>query len=383
MKTCFLIILLFSFLTSCTRHDGYTLTGNVPKAWEGKPVYLKFSDINTPRNIDSTTVSKGKFEFKGKFEIPRECNVVIYLDPNNRQDRNQIVYFPLFIDSTAITATCDYSGQKPQFIITGSSTQDAYQTYLDQLQSFEAERKAAFSQYTQAFYYGDDHDKALELAKEVTQKANVKRQFQMQYIEEHPESVISLAIARGLCDRNSTLSLADMEKLFKTLTPDLQNSEMGKSFRELIQQKQVFLGQKYIDKELIATDGSPKKISDFIKPGHYTLIEFWASWCHPCRSEFPHVRRAYEKYHPKGFEIINISIDSEQENWLQALEEEKLPWASQLRDHSRSRTPEASAFRAYNLTGVPSSILLDDKGNIINFNARGGWLDIALQEIYD
>ena len=88
------------------------------------------------------------------------------------------------------------------------------------------------------------------------------------------------------------------------------------------------------------------------------------------------MRNTYNKYHPKGLNIVSISIDSDPKNWHQAMEEEKMPWG-QLIDNTKA------TFRAYTLTGVPSSILVDDKGKIINVNARGGWLDAAMQEIYD
>ena len=88
------------------------------------------------------------------------------------------------------------------------------------------------------------------------------------------------------------------------------------------------------------------------------------------------MRNTYNTYHPKGLNIVSISIDSDPKNWHQALEEEKMPW-EQLIDNTKA------AFRAYNLSGVPSSSLVNDKGKIINVNARGGWLDAAMQEIYD
>ena len=98
---------------------------------------------------------------------------------------------------------------------------------------------------------------------------------------------------------------------------------MGQALRATIQGKQVFIGGSFIDMELTAADGSKKKISDFVKPGTTTLIEFWASWCSPCRGEIPHMRNTYNTYHPKGLNIVSISIDSDPKNWHQAMEEEK------------------------------------------------------------
>lgn len=382
MRALFFSLLWIALICSCTQHNGFSLSGEVPVAWEGKPVLLMLNDVNQPYAIDSTHISDGKFHFKGRFNMPRYCSVVICLDPNNRTDRNKLIRFSLFIDSTAINVACDNSGAVPQFLFSGSNTQKEYETLQHEIQTLQADRKKSFTAYTQAYYYGDNLTRAIELAKETTAKGKKIEEAQVAYVKNHPGSVISILIARELCHVNSPLSLKEIEQLFTSLAPHLQESEMGKELRQIIQRRQVFIGEPFIDKELLTPDGSPQKISDFILPGHTTLIEFWASWCQPCRGEFPHLRKTYEKYHPKGFNIVSISIDSDADSWKKALDEEQLPWG-QLLDYNSRKTPEKSAFRAYNLTGVPSSILLDEKGNILLLNARGGWLDATMQEIYD
>lgn len=382
MRAFFFSLLGIALFCSCTQHNGFSLSGEVPVAWEGKPVLLMLSDVSQPCAVDSTHISNGKFHLKGRFDMPRYCSVVICLDPDNRTDRNKQIRFSLFIDSTAVKAVCDNSGQTPRFLISGSNTQQEYENFQQELQILRADRKKSFTAYTQAYYYGDNLQRAIELAKETTAKGKMIEEAQIAYVKNHPGSVISILVAHELCQVNSPLSLKEIEQLFTSLAPHLQESEMGKELRQTIQRRQVFIGEPFIDKALTAPDGTPQRISDFILPGHTTLIEFWASWCQPCRGEFPHLRKTYEKYHPKGFNIVSISIDSDADSWKKALEEERLPWG-QLLDHNGRKTPERSAFRAYNLTGVPSSILVDEKGNMLLLNARGGWLDAAMQEIYD
>lgn len=376
MKQISLLAFTLLLLFGCTKHDGFTLTGHVPEAWEGKPVYLIINDVDQPYRTDSTRISGGKFKIQGKFDISRYCSVVIYLDPNDRNTRSKVINFSLFLDSTAVEATCDYSGKEPVFNVTGSPVQEEFQNYTESIQPLRDARSKIFRTYTQAYYTDKDLPKAIDLARQVTAKADETREQQLLYIREHPASVVSLKIAQELADRNSSLSLKELEQMFMTLSPELQNSEMGKDLRSIIQSKQVFIGARFLDQELETPKGLKKKISDYVKPGCTTLIEFWASWCNPCRAEIPHIRETYKRYHAKGFNIISISIDSNPKNWQQALDEEQLPW-DQLLDQNKS------AYRAYNLSGVPSSILLNGEGEIININARGGWLDAAMQEIYD
>lgn len=371
-----LIIALILFITGCAKHDGYNINGNVPEAWEGKLVFLTLNDINVPENIDSTTIKDGKFNFQGNFEIPRYCNIRVYLDAADRVSRNKMVNFSLFVDNNEIEAICDNSGTQPIFTVSGSPTEDEFQRLQDAIRPLEESRSKTFYSYTDAYYSGTDLPKAIELAKEANKKASLIKDAKVDYLKSNPESVISVKVARDLFGRNSDLSLKQIEDLFSTLSPELQNSEMGQSLREIIDARAVFIGDSFIDQELEAPDGSKKKISDFVIPGHTTLVEFWASWCAPCRAEIPYMRNTYNNYHPKGLNIISVSIDSSRKNWLQALEEEQLPWGHLLDQKS-------IAYKKYNLIGVPSSILLDENGIIISVNARGGWLDAAMQEIYD
>ena len=199
-------ILFIAFIlsvVSCAKHDGYTLTGLVPEAWEGKPVFLVLDDTNQPHFIDSTKISGGKFKFQGKFEVPRYCTINIYLDPNDRQTRSKIINFSLFIDSTAVEATCNYSGKHPVFQISGSGTQTEYQNYLSEIQPMEDDRSKTFHAYGEAYYSTKDLAKAIDLAKLVTEKRLAIREAKMKYLKAHPESAISVKIAHTLYIINS------------------------------------------------------------------------------------------------------------------------------------------------------------------------------------
>lgn len=377
LKNYLLVLLLISLAFACTSPQGYVLTAEVPEGWEGKPVHLMLSDVSTPYVIDSTVISDGKFEFEGRFDLPRYCNVVIFLDPENRQDRNLLVNFSLFLDTTEVVATCKYAGRKPEFTLSGGATRTEFEQFSEALYVHSRERKDMFTRYSRTYYSQEGSlEEAIRQVGELNEKDREIRRFRLQYIKEHPESAVSLYILRDMCERYSELGIDQMKEYFAGLVPALQHSEAGEDLYRLINNKQIVIGNVFPDIELTAEDGNLKKISDYVRPGHYTLIEFWASWCNPCRAEIPHLKRAYGKYHPKGFDILSISIDKVADNWQKALEEEKLPWP-QLLDK------QGVAFRAYETNAVPTSILVDEEGRISKLNARGGWLDMALQEIYD
>lgn len=370
--------------TGCVSHSGYVLTGNVPEGWEGRKVELFVSDVNTPYVADSTVISGGKFQLKGKFEMSRFCKVMIYLDPS-RQNPSLVYHCPVYLDSTDVRIDCDYSGNQPEFkVVTSSVVQRQYEEYKNACRELEQqlELNSLGSQYRKAQYVEEDEARAMELARKITAHKKQLRSFRMQYIKDHSASPVSFYVARELCEKQSALTREDMEELWSVFPVELQDSEPGKDFRDLFRQKKVFWGQPFRDMELTTPKGEIKRISDYVIPGHYTLLEFWASWCTPCREEIPYMKEAYAKYHSKGFDIVSVSIDVNPEAWKKALEQEKMPW-TQLQDWNMRKYPEKSVFKAYEGSGVPYSIMLDGEGKVVDFNARGGWLNILLHEKFD
>ena len=168
---------LAAFLaTGCAPHGGYTLTGEVPEAWEGKPVVLFTTDTGQAEAIDSTTVANGKFRLQGVLDAPRNCRVAVYLDPQDRTDRNLTVTFPVFLDSTAVNAVCDAAKGDPVFTLTGGATQTEWQAYRAALEPLTKERERAFDEYIAAFYHREDGKKGVELARRVDLRADMGSQ---------------------------------------------------------------------------------------------------------------------------------------------------------------------------------------------------------------
>jgi len=122
-------------------------------------------------------------------------------------------------------------------------------------------------------------------------------------------------------------------------------------------------------------DGKPIALSSF--KGKVVLIDFWASWCGPCRKEMPNVVKAYAKYKAKGFEIYGVSLDDNKDRWLEAIAKDGITWP-QVSDLKKW---EADVVRNYNITSIPHTVLLDREGKIIAKNLRGEDLDKKLAEV--
>ena len=137
-------------------------------------------------------------------------------------------------------------------------------------------------------------------------------------------------------------------------------------------------GSQFKDIALQTPQGATKRLSDYCGKGNYVLVDFWASWCGPCRAEMPNVKKAYEKYHGKGFEIVGVSLDNDKAAWTGAIQRMNLPWIH-LSD-LKGWQSEAAAL--YGISSIPATMLVDPQGKIVEFGLRGEQLEVKLAELY-
>ncbi len=138
------------------------------------------------------------------------------------------------------------------------------------------------------------------------------------------------------------------------------------------------IGKPFTDFEQPDTEGNIHKLSEYAGHGKWVLVDFWASWCGPCRGEMPNVVAAYEKYHAKGFDVIGVSYDDDAERWKKAIVDLKMPW-TQLSDLKGWNNATAAI---YNIQAIPANLLIDPEGNIVARDLRGDDLQKKLEEIF-
>ncbi|MGI6232763.1 MAG: redoxin family protein [Prevotella sp.] len=139
------------------------------------------------------------------------------------------------------------------------------------------------------------------------------------------------------------------------------------------------VGKTYTDITQPGVDGKPVSVSTYVKKNKLTLIDFWASWCGPCRAEMPNVVAAYNKYHNKGFEVVGVSLDNRREAWVKAISQLKMPWPQM----SDLKGWQSAGAAAYNVKAIPSNVLIDANGRIIAKDLRGEDLTGKLAELLD
>jgi len=223
-----------------------------------------------------------------------------------------------------------------------------------------------------------DKDAAEALIEEYKQLEKGSHDKIAALIRANPTSLATI----NLLQHNNVLDKEQYFWLYQEIANELkQNVKEGMHVQNFIQfvnkMSVLAVGQEAPEIALPSPDGDIVKLSSL--RGQYVLIDFWAKWCRPCRIENPNVVRMYNRFHDKGFEIYGVSLDRTKEDWLQAIEEDKLTWIHV----SDLKFWQSEAAQRYNVDAIPFTVLLDPDGKIIAKNLRGKALERKLEEIFD
>ena len=353
---------------ACSGNDAkYNISGvNAPK--DGAAVYLV--DQLTSKNIDSTVVAGGAFKMKGKAD--KDAYLMVRTDDFTWN-------FLFFNDGTPVVM--DYEAKT----VTGSALNnmltecdlkntDAYNEYVKFIEDFEAlpeeEQEAKMDEFIPQY-------------RAAVQKYS---DFYVNMIEENKDNLIPVAFieqVRSMAGPDKFNELLDSDAAFaqhpyvKDLKRKIEEAEARQ--KEAEEKKQAIVGQKFLDLEEADPDGNMHKLSEYVGKGNWVLVDFWASWCGPCKAEMPNVVNAYKKYHAKGFEVVGLSFDREKEPWVKAITEWEMPWIH-LSDLKYWKT---IASDVYNVNSIPDNLLLDPEGTVVARCLRGAALEAKLAEIFN
>lgn len=320
----------------------YSIEGTVSGYTDGVPVNLL--NPNTGAQEQTTRVENGKFSFKGSLPYPD----LKLININNEQK-----YITLYLDNSNVHIEVKKDAVE-QAVITGSPAHDDFAAYM-----------AAIKPYEGVVNQQGRYDAA------TTAKAVAVLE---KFINEHPGAYISpLAIYRFF---QLTSDGQKMDALFSSLHVAVRKTPVGEYVNHMIEEeKKLPIGQPLADFSQEDPDGKLISLSSF--KGKYVLVDFWASWCGPCRGENPNVVAAYNQFKNKNFTILGVSLDEDKSKWLEAIKKDGLTWhhVSDLKGW------ENATVAMFGYDGIPYNVLLDPSGKIIATSLRESALQAKLAEV--
>jgi thiol-disulfide isomerase/thioredoxin len=369
----------------------YVINGTIKGVTSGT-VKLVFQNENdrTSKTIDSGVITNGTFKLKGNIETPRMMSVV--LEPGNWS-------FAVFVENAPVNVTADTTGSEhydytkygggkgaaiKNFTETGSKNYDDWMKY--QNDPGQKQYEPVFAELDKKFKAtGSDIDAQYKVRDQIDSVRKLEQAWQKKKIDAYVAQNSSSVAGIYMFDQlymfvSGTMSYGALDSMLNKYTDEAKASPYYVSLsKSRVKLAAVQVGQVAPDFTLLKPDSTNLALSS--TRGKYLLIDFWASWCHPCRQAIPHWKEVYQKYHDKGFDILSVSDDDKWKNWTKAMDEEKMPWA-QVDDEFPIKHMPAKVGTLYMTTFIPFYVLLDKEGKILVYTGDESKIDAKLKEIY-
>ncbi|ERJ57948.1 TlpA disulfide reductase family protein [Sphingobacterium paucimobilis] len=361
-------------LISAAQAQQFKIQGKLSPATDQKIILLSYTQDGQDI-LDSAVVKKGLFSLQGTVTQPVKAGLRLKevgekIQPSTMDEMAAIDNQEFYLEGGKVSVKGVDKMKTAQ--ITGGATQSDYLALQQQLKPFQ-EQMAPLSAKMRELFETNDEKGQNELFPQLRAIRVEMNKVDDKFIKSHPDSYVSFDMVMS---HLGMINPKTFEPLFNGLSERLRNTDQAKVAAEQLKlAKLLDIGQPAIDFSQETADGHKITLSSL--KGKYVLVDFWASWCGPCRGENPHLVKAYDEFKNKNFEILGVSLDSKKDAWLKAIHDDGLPWLH-VSDLKGWKNEVATT---YGVHAVPQNYLLDANGIIIAKNLRGEELIERLSEL--
>lgn len=370
MKNILSIIALAITMVSCNQSDNnqYEIKGTAEGVENGKKVFIQIMDEkNTPTEIDTAVVTNGKFEFKGELKETELAYLKFDLDGS----------MPFFLENGKIDIVFDKDstfkstakGTYNNDILAEFNTKSV--AIGKKLANFQKRNLAKIRLAQQ----NNDTVTVNQIMKEHKSFQKEMDSYSEEFITKNTNAILSALLIENFINQKE-LELTKIQSYFNALTDNVKKSKSGQKVQKLLDAiTSVEVGKKAPDFSAPSPDGKTISLKESL--GKVTIIDFWASWCGPCRMENPNVVAMYNELHEKGLNIIGVSLDKDEAKWKEAIEKDGLTW-----NHvSNLKFWQDPIAEMYNVKAIPATFILDANGVIVAKDLRGAELKAKVEEL--
>ncbi len=324
-----------------------------------------------PVVLDSTKVKEGHFELRAKVDKPELAYLTIDGIPSD---------LPLILEKdSTINVDVDIQHMRNSSVLSTGLNKKLYD-YFDELKLYADKQQKLAKLYQAAENKATEEEKT----KIINRYYNIddeRHEFEYKFIEQNKDNLVGAMVFEKLAFDRVEPNYNKLKELYETFPDDIKEMPNVKSAIKIVNEKAaVSVGSKAPDFSAPTPDGKMLSLKDAM--GKVTVIDFWASWCHPCRAENPYVVEIYKKYHPKGLNIIGVSLDKpgQKDAWVKAIKDDHLDWyhVSNLQYWN-----DPIARKLYHVESIPQTFILDKNGIIRAKNLRRDRLEAKIKELLE